>query len=97
MHRVKSFKRKKTGQTTCSECGKKYNNSCVPNSCECGHFLGGTFKPSQTVRTVSGDAKLIHNLVSVRLNKHGANLRTFVSLTENKVHYLLMFIYILTY
>jgi hypothetical protein len=84
MLRVTSFKRKKAGQTTC-KCGKTYNNQCVPPRCKCGHELGGSFEPTQTVRKLSGDAKMLHNLVSVRLNKQGTNIRIFVNLTENKV------------
>ena len=85
MHRAYSLKRKKQGQTTCSQCGRTYNNACLPENCECGGWIGGTFKPTSRDRRKPGDAKLVGNLVSVRLNKTGLNVRTFVSLPENKV------------
>ena len=88
MLRAYSFRRKRAGQTTC-ECGKNYNNSCVPKSCDCGFELGGTFQSKAQERKTSGDAKLLKDLVSVRLNKQGINIRTFVSLTENKVCHIL--------
>ena len=86
MLRVGSLKRKQTGQTTCKDCGKKYNNACVPPSCQCGYMLGGNFKPPGNVKKPPKDAQLILNgLVSVRLNQQGANIRIFVNMTENKV------------
>ena len=85
MLRAYNFKRKKPGQTTCSQCDRKYNNASRPQSCACGAWLGGTFQPNAKDRKKPGDATVVQNLVSVRLNKQGINVRTFVSLTENKV------------
>ena len=86
MLRVGSLKRKKKGQRTCSDCGKTYNNACVPSNCECGYELGGTFRPKTVESKIYKDAQVINsNLVSVRLHEKGPNIRTFVSLDENKV------------
>ena len=48
-----------------------------------GFFLGGKFEPC--VRSQTDDIIKVGALVSVRLYKHGINLRTFVDLNQNKV------------
>jgi ribosomal protein L37E len=88
MLRSYTLKRKKAGQTTCERCGKSHNNASIPNKCDCGYVLGGNFQPNVKDRRIPGDAKLIQNLVSVRLNPQGINVRTFVNLSENKVRYI---------
>ena len=88
MLRAYSLKRKKAGQTICKGCGKSHNNASISNKCDCGYVLGGNFRPNVKDRRIPGDAKLIQNLVSVRLNQQGINVRTFVNLSENKVCYI---------
>ena len=85
MLRAYSFKRKKPGQTTCGQCKRTYNNASRPQNCECGGWLGGNFQPIAKDRRKPVDAKIVQNLVSVRLNQQGVNVRTFVNLSENKV------------
>ena len=82
-----SFKRKKKGQTSCDGCKRNYNNACIPAVCECGYQMGGGFQPKEKKqRKHMNTAKLITaDLVSVRLNIRGTNVRAFVDLVENKV------------
>ena len=47
--------------------------------------MGGNFQPIAKDRRKPVDAKIVQNLVSVRLNQQGVNVRTFVNLSENKV------------
>ena len=83
MLRAYSLKKKKRGQTICEQCTKNYTNNAVPRYCICGFFLGGKFEPC--VRSQTDDIIKVGALVSVRLYKHGINLRTFVDLNQNKV------------
>ena len=81
-----TFKRNKPGQTRCGNCGIYYNNACVPPYCECGFHLKGKYLPMETDNKLVHQAELLTNdLVSVRLNTTGINVRIFESLAENKV------------
>ena len=84
---IGSFERKRKGQTSCDRCKKNYNNACIPAVCECGYQIGGGFQPkTKKQRKHLDTAKLITaDLVSVRLNKRGTNVRAFADLAENKV------------
>ena len=83
MLRAFSLKKKKKGQTTCYQCSKIYNNNVVPKLCSCGYLLNGTYEPK--IKEDSIDAFRVGDLVSVRQNRQGLNIRTFVDLEENKV------------
>ena len=88
MLRVGSLKRKKKGQKACSDCGKTFNNACVPKQCECGFEIGGAYRPDEAPTKIYKDAQVINNnLVSVRLHEKCPNIITFVSLAENKVRF----------
>ena len=83
MLRVGSLRRKKGGQTSCSDCFKAHNNASVPFYCECGATLGGSYKPKEKEKTISTDGQLIGEyLVSVRLHERGPNIGTFVYLRD---------------
>ena len=78
---------KKKGHTYCPRCGKEYNNRVKPKYCtqeNCDAYLGGKYKPPDKNQIL--DAKLITaHIASVRLNKAGVPVRTFVDLKQNKV------------
>ena len=84
MFQLGSLKRKKSGQRVC-DCGMCYNNAAIPKFCDgCGFHLGGSYERPLDIFT---DAVVIEkkNVASVRLNRAGENVRTFVDLQQNKV------------
>ena len=91
MEQLGALKRKKTGQRQCV-CGKWFNNANTPKFCDvCGNLLGGSYEAPLDIFT---DAVVMQdkNIASVRLNKAGENLRTFVDLQQNKVRQFSIFI-----
>ena len=74
--------RKKSGQKKCLNCQKSYNNAAIPEYCTgCNQYLGGKYKPL----AAKLDAKLLtDSLASTRVNVAGPNIRTFVSIGEEK-------------
>ena len=78
------LKRKKSGQTKCQNCQTSYNNKAIPRICSnksCNSFLGGKFVPKPPK---PGAFLITDNLASVRLNEKGTNVRTFVSIGQEK-------------
>ena len=50
----------------------------------CNYYLGGSYVPAPKLKNI--DAYILtDSLVSVRKNDHGASIRVFVDVKENKV------------
>ena len=81
---------KKKGHSYCPKCDKEYNNKWVPEYCvevNCDGYLGGKRRlPSKDALPDATDAMLItEHIASVRTNRAGHAVRSFVDLQQNKV------------